>query len=286
MKKLLLVVAALALALIIAVAALPSLRAMVIGIPLRYDWRAGQVATYRNTIQGKFRLNLTGMPSLPSTTRALIGQDVPFKVDTKSTHTVKSVDPGGVAEIEVKPMGGYVELSFQGKVDKAVFDPQPPTIVRYDATGKMVVDPGTAASPQERLAMEALTSFGTGTLPGDRRRTGSTWIQSVSSPFEIQQMKLRLVGESTGRFSGVESRSGALVANIASDETLKLEVEGLLAAALQISGTVKSTGNRWFDWTAGKMRGVHSQGTIDLKGEVPGGSATLVGSYTTDVESD
>jgi len=290
-KKPLIGLAAVVLVAAIAVAAVPSLRALVLGVPLRYEWKAGQESTTRTLLQGKVKIDLSGMGlALPPNLRSLVGQDLPFKVEMKSKQRVKSVAADGTAEVEVTPLGTTVELSFQGRASKEKFDPQPPTIVHYDARGALVAAARGSGTPQERLAYETLSSFGAGTLPGDRRRPGSAWTQKVDAPFDIQQFKVRLLGESSSRLAGVESKDGATVANIATDEKLQVELMPSPLQALspvKLNGTVTSSGNRWFDWSASRMRGGKGQGTIELKVDAPGAAgARVTGTYTTEVESD
>lgn len=279
-----------------AIAAVPSLRAHVLGVPLRLEWKVGQEQRVKSTVEGKVKIDVAGLSPgmLPPMAQNAIGQDIPFKVESTSRQVVKAVDAAGVADLEVTPEGGSVEVSFEGKAHRETFGKSAPSTFRMDPRGHIVAGEPSAAS-QDRLAQEVLSNITSGFLPGDQRRPGNSWQQEIHAPFEVKGMKLAMDGKVDNRFVGVEVRDGQPTADILSTYDIQVGVvpAGATSAppGLSLKGSLKGSGNNYFDWRQSRTSGSTGQGLLDMTlgmqlpvvGSV-GGSAHLVGSFTLRME--
>ncbi|MBM3462512.1 MAG: hypothetical protein FJX76_10460 [Armatimonadetes bacterium] len=282
MKRYLAVVVGLIVLLCAAVGLVPSLRAQVFGVPLRFEWKQGQTQTTRTILEGKAKLEVGGFAAftLPEAARQLIGQDIPFKVESTSRQFVRSVDAEGNAEVEMTPQGGTVEISRAGKTYKQPIPREAPSVWRVDPRGRVLAGDGKAAG-HDKVIGEVLCGF----LPGDRRRPGASWSENLDVPLDVENVKVHMKGVVTYHFTGLQTLAGT--AQIRSEQDVKIELSMPGVMGVNLEGTLKGTGNTDFDPSKSEITASKGQGELDMGLSVGpmGSSAHLVASFSVRTEN-
>lgn len=266
----------------------PSVRAKVIGVPLRMHFKQGQELKQKMTLDGKVKLEVSGLPPgmVPPQAAAFLGTDIPFKMEMRTKQVVKNVTDDE-AEIETNLEGGEMELQLPTGPYKQALPAGPPSTMKMDSKGHVKFDaaamtpPGVPPEEMKKL-QEFFSNLSGGMLSGETKRVGQTWSTDVNLPLTFEKAKVTITGKIENTFNNVESRNSATVAVIDSNTNVSVDVVMTAPPSPQLSdiklnGTISGKNTGYFDWKAGQIVGSDGNGNLDLKLNVkapqgPGGN--------------
>lgn len=255
-----------------AIAFVPSLRVRVSGVPLRLRFVEGRETRFKTTLDGKVKIEVSGLPdtALPKETAALLGSEIPFRVESRTRQMVKKVSDDG-AEVETTSEGGSIEIQIPN--EKPVSYPLPATpayTLRMDAQGRLQMDSTNALSsglkPTDMYKLQDfLGTLSSRYLPGDVKRMGATWSDDVDLSIKAQSTTLGVKGKVGSVLAGVTQRSGSSVADVASDQDLDVKVALARSGVnLTLEGDLTGKSDCFLDWSAGEIVGTEGATHLDL----------------------
>jgi hypothetical protein len=256
----------------------PSVRARVIGVPLRMQFKQGQENKMKMNVEGKVKVDVTGLPdnTVPPQVKQFFNTDIPFKMEMRTRQVVKSVT-GDVAEIETTMEGGNVEITLPGSNGKPISYPMPagaPTTVKMDTHGRVKFDDAAktpaGVNPEDMKKVEEfIGNLSGGFLPGETRRIGDTWNSQISLPINTEKAKITVSGTINNTFQGVEKKANATVADIAGNQDIKIDVTGNQEGTeIKLDGSVTGSNHGYFDWSNGQIVATDGNAKIDLSLDV------------------
>lgn len=272
MSKKLGVVAVLVAAGLAVIFLLPSMRARVLGVPLKVRFSEGSEIRTKMNVDGTVKVEASGLPdgALPKEVVALLNQDISFRVETRLLQQVKRVS-GETAQLESRSEGGSCELRLPGVEQPVHYDVPagPATTLEVDAQGRVSYDLGTAPaalSPRDAQKMqEFLGALSSAYLPGTTKRVGESWSIEPSLPLKGRSIGALVSGEVQSSFTGVSEKNGFTVADISSVQTLDLKAARHEADVdFALTGNLQTKTHTYFDFQAGQTVASDSDAALDL----------------------
>lgn len=281
-----------AIVLVLAIAAgvvygVPSVRAKVVGVPLKMQFRQGQEAKMKMNLDGKVKLEVTGLPPnmVPAQVSAFFGTDIPFKIEVRTKQLVKGVT-GDEAEIETTMEGGSLEVTLPTGPFKQPIPAGAPSTMKMDSKGHVKFEAGAASPPgvpaeEMKKVQDFIGSMAGAFLSGQTRRVGQTWSTDINLPLTFDKAKVTVTGKISSTFAGVDKKSNVTVADIATDQNVTLDAAmtappGPGMPDVKLNGKINFKGHGYFDWSAGQVVGTDGNGNLDFNLKVkadrgPGG---------------
>lgn len=264
-----------------AVMFVPSVRARVVGVPLKLQYAEGQETRTKTVLEGKIRLDVSGLPDnvLPKEAGAMFNSDIPFKMETRALQVVKSVSKDTV-EVESSSDGGTLELKLPGSPAPATYPipPSPAARVKLDPNGRVQPEiPATTEglTPRDvRRVQDFIGTLATASLPGDTRRVGATWPTNVNLDLESKLMKAVLKGTVTNTFQQITQKNAVTVADISGTQDLSIDLRmGPGDFDVNLMGTMKGVNSCYLDWNVGQVvltdGNTHLDLTLSVKTQKP-----------------
>lgn len=255
-----------------AVMFVPSVRARVVGVPLKLQFVEGQENRTKTVLEGKVKLDVSGLPDnvLPKEASAMFNNDIPFKMETRSVQVVKAVSKDGI-EVETTSDGGTLELKLPGSATPVTYPiaASPATRVKLDASGRAQPEiPATTEglSPRDvRKLQDFMGTLAAASLPGDTRRVGATWPTNVDLNIDSKAMKAVLKGNVTNTFQQITQKNAFTVADIAGTQDLSVDLQMAPAGfEVKLTGTMKGANECFLDWKAGQVVQTDGNTHLDL----------------------
>lgn len=253
-----------------AVMFVPSVRARVVGVPLRLQFVEGQESRTKSVLEGKVKLDVSGLPEnmLPKDAGAMFNNDIPFKMETRSVQVVKTVSNDGI-EVETSSDGGTLQLKLPGNATPVTYPipASPATRAKLDANGRVQPEiPATTEglAPRDvRKLQDFMSTLTSASLPGDTRRLGASWPTQVDLDIGSKAMKAVLKGMVTNTFQQITQKNASTVADIAGTQDLSVDL--LMTPVgfdVKLTGTLKGENHCYLDWKAGQV--VQTEGNTHL----------------------
>lgn len=264
--------------LILAIAAgvifgVPSVRAKVLGVPLKMQFKVGQETRRKMTIDGKVNVDVTGLPDgvIPPQANDMLKKDIPFKMEMRMKEVVKAVN-GDVADIENTVEGGEMQITLPGQTEptKQPLPAQPPTTVQMDTQGRVKLNTNTQAVPgmsaaEMQKVQEFISNLSGGFLPGDTRRVGQSWSQDIKLPIDVQKAKINITGNISNTFENVDQKNNVTVADIAGKQDIKIDVTSEQPGVdVKLTGGITGSNHGYFDWGTGQIVATDGNAKLDL----------------------